>query len=492
MSEARILLVDDQPANLDVLCDLLEAQGYGVLFAPDGSVALKSAARALPDLVLLDVMMPGMDGYETCRRLKADATTRDIPVIFITARDVQEDVVRGFAAGGVDYIAKPFREGEVLVRLQTHLRLSRIARELDESNRELQEKNRALEEEIEQRRQLKGQLHQLSEREAERWGLRELVGQSPTLEKIFKDIRLMQENATTSVLINGESGTGKELIARAIHFGGPRREGPFVPVNCAALPADLAESLLFGHVKGAFSGADADRPGYFETAHGGTLFLDEVGDMPLALQAVLLRVLEDGQVWRVGDNRSKAVDVRVLAATNINLRQKIERGAFRQDLYYRLARFAVTAPALRERKEDIPLLARHFLQMFAVEMGKEVPELSLVASEQLAQYGFPGNVRELKNIMERALIESGSGDIYPRHLHFVEQGGAAGGIETSTGVGISLPLDLDQAVQRAELWVVEQIMSQCDGNISKVARILGTSRNRLYRILEAKKNRCDK
>jgi DNA-binding NtrC family response regulator len=319
-----------------------------------------------------------------------------------------------------------------------------------------------------------------------------LVGQSPTLEKIFKDIRLMQENATTSVLINGESGTGKELIARAIHFGGPRREGPFVPVNCAALPADLAESLLFGHVKGAFSGADADRPGYFETAHGGTLFLDEVGDMPLALQAVLLRVLEDGQVWRVGDNRSKAVDVRVLAATNINLRQKIERGAFRQDLYYRLARFAVTAPALRERKEDIPLLARHFLQMFAVEMGKEVPELSLVASEQLAQYGFPGNVRELKNIMERALIESGSGDIYPRHLHFVEQGGAAGGIETSTGVGISLPLDLDQAVQRAELWVVEQIMSQCDGNISKVARILGTSRNRLYRILEAKKNRCDK
>ncbi len=492
MNEARILLVDDQPANLDVLCDLLESQGYGVLFAPNGSVALTSAARALPDLVLLDVMMPGMDGYETCRRLKADATTRDIPVIFITARDVQEDVVRGFTAGGVDYIAKPFREKEVLVRLQTHLRLSRIARELDESNRELQEKNRALQEEMEQRRQLKGQLYQLSEREAERWGLRELVGQSPTLEKIFKEIRLMQENATTSVLINGESGTGKELIARAIHYGGPRREAPFVPVNCAALPAELAESLLFGYVKGAFSGADADRPGYFETAHGGTLFLDEVGDMPLALQAVLLRVLEDGQVWRVGANRSTAVDVRVLAATNIDLQQKIERGTFRQDLYYRLARFAVTAPALRERKEDIPLLARHFLQMFAVEMGKEVPELSAAASEQLVQYSFPGNVRELKNIMERALIESGSGDIYPRHLHFAAQEGVAGGIETSIGTSISLPLDLDQAVQQAELWVVQQIMNQCDGNISKVARILGTSRNRLYRILETKKTRCDK
>ncbi len=488
MSETKILLVDDQSANLDVLCDLLETEGYNVLFAPSGSIALKSAARALPDLILLDVMMPEMDGYETCKRLKASGKTRDIPVIFITARDMQEDVVKGFAVGGIDYIVKPFREEEVLVRVQTHLRLNRLTQELEESNQELQKKNRALQEEKEQRRQLKGQIHQLSEREAERWGLSGLVGQSPTIEKIFKEIRLMQENAATSVLISGESGTGKELIARAIHFGGPRRDEPFVPVNCAALPGELAESLFFGHIKGAFTGADADHPGYFETAHRGTLFLDEVGDMPLALQAVLLRVLEDGQVRRVGTSQAKAVDVRVLAATNADLQQKIAEGTFRQDLYYRLARFEVTAPLLRERREDIPLLAHHFLQMFAAEMGREAPTLSTAASEELAQYAFPGNVRELKNIIERALIESGGGDIHLRHLHFATGARTATETEAASTTNISLPLDLDQAVRRAESWVVRQVMDQCGGNLSEVARVLNTSRNRIYRVLEAEKS----
>ena len=330
---ARVLLVDDQPANLDVLCDLLESRGYSVLLAPSGPIALKSAARGRPDVILLDVMMPEMDGFEVCRRLKADEDTRHIPVIFITARDLQEDVVAGFRAGGVDYITKPFKEEEVLIRVETHVRLNRLSQELALKNEELSSKNRELEQEIAQRKALKGQLTMISQREAERWGLEGFVGESPTIKQIFEHIHLMQESAATSVLITGESGTGKELIARAIHFGSPRREAPFIPVNCSAIPSELVESVLFGHVRGAFTGANADRAGYFEMADSGTLFLDEIGDMPLELQSKLLRVLEDGEVWRVGGREGKVVDVRVLAATNADLEGRMGDGAFRQDLY---------------------------------------------------------------------------------------------------------------------------------------------------------------
>ena len=353
-----------------------------------------------------------MDGYEVCRRLKQDSATRSIPVIFVTARDLTESVVTGFQSGGVDYITKPFQDREVLARVQTHLQINQLTRELAAKNEELAQKNLTLEEEIAQRKALKGQLSQLSEQDVERWGLEGFVGRSPTIERIFKEIRLMQESAATSVLIGGESGTGKELIARAIHFGGARSSGPFVPVNCAAMPRELVESLLFGHVRGAFTGADADRVGYFEMAHEGTLFLDEIGEMPLELQAKLLRVLEDGQVQRIGAKEGKKVDVRVLAATNVEVQDMIQNNAFRQDLYFRLARFTVTAPPLRQRQEDIPLLAQHFLQLFAAEMGREVPDLSAEVLEMLTAYAFPGNVRELKNIVERALIEGGGAEIH--------------------------------------------------------------------------------
>ncbi|MSR83872.1 MAG: sigma-54-dependent Fis family transcriptional regulator [Candidatus Latescibacteria bacterium] len=262
----------------------------------------------------------------------------------------------------------------------------------------------------------------ISQREAERWGLEGFVGNSPTIKKIFAEIRLLQENPTTGVLITGESGTGKELIARAIHFGSVRRAGAFVPVNCAAIPVELVESALFGHMRGAFTGANADRAGYFELAHEGMLFLDEIGDMPLELQGKLLRVQEDSQVWRVGAKEDRAVDVRVLAATNADLQHKIQAGRFRQDLYFLLARFTVTAPPLRERKEGIPLLAQHFLQLFAGEMGREAPELNPETLALLSAHAFPGNVREFKNIIERALIESRGGEIQPHHLHFVAGG----------------------------------------------------------------------
>ncbi len=480
---ARILLVDDQPANLDVLRGVLEREGYQVALAPSGQVALSNAARVQPDLVLLDITMPKMDGYEVCRRLKADPITADIPVVFITARDLNEDVVQGFEAGGVDYITKPFQEDEVLLRVRTHVRLYRLTRELLQKNEELQR-------EIAQRQKLSGRLSRIAETEAERWGLEGFVGESPTIEKIFKEIRLMQENAATSVLITGESGTGKELIARAMHFGSKRKDSPFVPVNCAALPAELVESLLFGHVKGAFTGADQGREGYFEMAHEGTLFLDEIGDMPLELQAKFLRVLEDGEVRRVGATEGRTVDVRVLAATNIDLQQKIQQGHFRQDLYYRLARFAVEAPPLRQRQEDIPLLARHFLRLFAAEMGREPPDLSEEILARLQEYAFPGNVRELKNMVERALIESGGGAIELHHLHFQTRSEVPALAPTSAPADdrLELPLDIDQAIACAERWVVQRALAESGGNISAATRLLGSNRNRIYRILSEDKS----
>ena len=485
--EPRLLLVDDNPINLNVLCELLETRGYNISIALGGRQALEIAAQSPPDLVLLDVMMPEIDGYEVCRRLKAEQATRDIPVVFITAKDLEEGVVQGFEAGGVDYITKPFHEREVIARVETHLRVNQLSRQLARQNVLLQDKIEELEQSTAQRQALKGQLSLISEREAAHWGLEGFIGQSPTIRRIFDEIRLMQENAATTVLINGESGTGKELIARAVHFGSARRDGPFVPVNCAAFPGELVESLLFGHLKGAFTGAHEDRIGYYEMADGGTLFLDEIGEMPLELQAKLLRVLEDGKVLRVGAHEGRQVDVRVVAATNVDLQRQIQDGVFRQDLYYRLARFTVTAPPLRKRQDDIPLLAQHFLQIFSREMGREAPGLSEPAQATLCSHTFPGNVRELKNIIERGLIESRGGPIEPHHLHFAAP--MADGSLADDGAPLpALPDNLDDAVTYTELWVVKRAMDRTNGNIAETARLLGTNRNRIYRVLGQEKN----
>ena len=473
LKDAQVLIVDDTPANIDVLCELLEPEGCNIAMAPSGEIALRIVPRSQPDIILLDVMMPGMNGYEVCRQLKADPNTENIPIVFITAQSETAGVIEGFRAGGVDYITKPFQGEEVLVRVKTHLRINQLTREV-------LDKNRALAEETAQRHKLKGQLSMISQREAEHWGLEGFIGNSPTMGKIFKEIRLMQDAAKTSVLINGESGTGKELIARAIHFGGDRGEGPFVPVNCAALPRELAESLLFGHSKGAFTGADSDKVGYFEMADQGTLFLDELGEMPLELQAKLLRVLEDGEVQRIGEKKGRKVDVRVVAATNVEMQEHIREGGFRQDLYFRLARFTVTAPPLRDRREDIPLLADHFLRLFAEEMGREVPVFSVEALALLQGYHFLGNVRELKNIVERALIESMGGQIRPEHLHLLgpeKPTGASG--QAAPALPAELPLDLELA----ERMVIKKAIAACDGNISEAARLLKTHRNRIYRAM---------
>ncbi|ETW97638.1 MAG: hypothetical protein ETSY1_21840 [Candidatus Entotheonella factor] len=430
--EARqeILIIDDLSSNRALLQQTLEPQGYDIIAVPSGEIGLSIAEQSRPDLILLDIIMPaGMDGLETCRRLKANPATQEIPVIFITARDDEASIEAGFEAGAVDYITKPYRKKEIQLRVETHLKISQLNRSLQRQNLELKaEISRREQAELERNAAVDAQqrsdehLRHLSHQEAQHWDIEGFIGQSPTLARILDTVRRLQKTGITiNVLITGESGTGKELIARAIHSGGSRSHGAFIPVNCAAIPTHLAESTFFGHVRGAFTGADTRRQGCFELADGGTLFLDEASEMPLDLQAKLLRVLEDGVITPVGSAQSRQVDVRVLTAANADLHSKISAGAFREDLYFRLARMTVEVPPLRTRQEDIPLLAQHFLATFATDMGRKHVNLSPAALAQLQDYDFPGNVRELKNIIERALIESENDTIQPEHLHFIHR-----------------------------------------------------------------------
>jgi DNA-binding NtrC family response regulator len=503
----QILIVDDSPANLDVLTRLLEPQGYRILAASSGSLALRIAERAQPNLILLDVLMPEMDGYETCRQLKSGAATREIPVLFISARDETASLVAGFRAGGVDYIAKPFDADEVLVRVQTRLQLSRLRRELQRKNAELVRVNDELRREVGQRERAEQalaaadeQLSIISDLEAQRWGLPGFVGRSNTVSRIVQDIRRMHQFGSVNVLITGESGTGKELVARAVHFGSGRARQPFIAVNCVAIPEDLAESTLFGHMRGAFTGATADKKGYFDLAAGGTLFLDEIGDMPANLQAKLLRVLEDGCFTPVGATKERHADVRIVAATNADLQQQITAGGFRRDLYFRLAQFTVHLPPLRQRTEDIPLLAQHFLRLFATEMGMPTPAMSQDAMEALVAHSFPGNIRELKNVIERSLIESGGAAIELRHVRHSLLGAedraeipaavaqpapprtpAASG--SSAAAVDEMPLNLEAA----EDLLIRRALAETGGNIAEAARRLGVNRTRIYRKLSASK-----
>lgn len=459
-----VLIVDDMADNINVLRQALGAEGYEMLVATSGPAALRTAVCFVPDAILLDIYMPEMDGYEVCRQLKEEETTKDIPVVFITGSDEGQSLVQAFAVGGVDYITKPFTQEEVRARVRTHVQNSILQRTLRRQNQVLEERTEALQAEIARRQQAEegraradAQLELISAGEAERWGLEGFGERSPTIHKILVEVQQLQEAGDRSVLIQGESGTGKELLARAIHAGGSRARGGFIAVNCAAVPSELAESAFFGHVKGSFSGATADQRGYFELADGGTLFLDEIGDMPAALQATLLRVLEDGRIRPVGGENEKVIDVRVVAATNADLGTQMAEGNFRRDLYFRLARSTVVVPPLRQRREDIAPLARHFVQILAAEMGRESPWISPEVIAALEGYGFPGNVRELKNMIENALIKSGGETIEARHLTLIELPPAAPvKVEEAPAAVDSLPR-LDQTEEeRLILSYVEQ------------------------------------
>jgi DNA-binding NtrC family response regulator len=493
-----VLIVDDQPTNLAVLGDLLEPAGIQLLSATNAADALRIARKARPHLILLDIVMPGTDGLAVCRQLKTDDALRDIPVIFITGRAEAEARVAGFTAGGVDYIVKPFEAAEVLARVRTHLDLARARRELAQRLADLHAEVARREAAEAARHEADQRLSVLSAREARKWNVAGLVGRSPALTTLLREVELLQGFGRTGVLLTGESGTGKELVARALHSGSPRAQGPFIPVNCVAVPGELMESMFFGHLKGAFTGANADRKGFFALAHGGTLFLDEIGDMPAALQAKLLRVLEDGRITPLGGSAEKQVDVRVVAATNARLEEKIAAGSFRQDLYFRLARSVIRLPPLRERPEDIPLLAAHFIAHFAAEMGRPAPAITAPALAALAAHGWAGNIRELRNVIESALIASGGRDLAPAHLRFITAAPATGSVSplpvgaaapavvassanpfSASAADEALPVNLDAA----ERTLIRRAVTQAGGNIAEAARQLGVHRTRIYRVL---------
>jgi len=437
--EASILVVDDTPENLHLLMGILAEQGYRVRPVPSGTRALATIHSEPPDLILLDIRMPDMSGYEVCERLKADERTRDIPVIFLSALNEVVDKVKGFEVGGVDYITKPFQVEEVLVRVETHLALRNLQQNLQQeiverkqAQEELTKYKDHLEELVEERTtELQREIaeHKRTEQklqtslteiqrlkeqlQAENIYLREeirlehnfdeIIGQDEGLKHVLFKVEQVASTDTT-VLILGETGTGKELIARAIHHSSPRKDRPLVKVNCAALPAHLIESELFGHEKGAFTGATTKQIGRFELADGASIFLDEIGELPLELQSKLLMVLQDGEFGRLGSPRTIRVDVRVIAATNRDLETEVHAGRFRQDLYYRLNVYPLSVPPLRERPDDIPLLVQVFVQKFSKKLGKPIARIPQKAMSALQHYAWPGNVRELENVIERAVI----------------------------------------------------------------------------------------
>lgn len=414
----EILVVDDTPANLRLLSDLLTQHGYRIRPATDGALALKSVAAKAPDLMLLDVSMPGMDGYEVCRRLKEGENSRRIPVIFISAFGETVQKIKGFEAGGLDYITKPFEAEEVLARVKTHLRLRRAEEALREAHNtlelrvqertaELQASNEALRRAAEEIEVLKSQLElhntYLQEAVVEAKAFGDLVGQSSGLRQVVSQIDVVAPTEAT-VLILGETGTGKELVAHEIHRRSERKDKPLVRVNCASIPRELFESEFFGHVRGSFTGAVRDRAGRFETAEGGTIFLDEVGEIPLDVQNKLLRVLQEKRYERVGEDRTRQANVRIVAATNRDLKKAAALGKFREDLYYRLNVFPIQVPPLRERMDDIPSLAKHFVELSTKELKCAKPRLTNAGITKLRSYDWPGNVRELRNVIERAVI----------------------------------------------------------------------------------------
>ncbi len=382
---ATVLIVDDQALNVDVLEQELAAAGYRTVAARGGEAAIALAREAAPDLILLDVMMPGIDGYETCRRLKADVATQQIPVIFLTALKETFEKVRAFGLGAVDYVTKPFESEELLARVGAHVALRR---------------------EIEAHRRSKATIRVLVEQMHDDGD--PLVGDSPALARVREQIAQVAATDST-VLIEGETGTGKELVARAIHAQSARRERALVKLNCAALPHELVESELFGHEKGAFTGAHQQRRGRFELADGGSLLLDEVGELPLQAQAKLLRVLQEREFERVGGTRALRVDVRVIAATNRDLQAEVAAGRFRADLYFRLNVFPIRLPPLRERRGDIPRLLQHVAARIARRLGRRVDGIAPDFVEGARVHAWPGNVRELENVVERALIMSRGG-----------------------------------------------------------------------------------
>ena len=435
----RILVVDDEQIMRDSLSDWLRLDGYEVEAVEDGYKALEKVKKESWDVLFVDLKMPRMDGIEVMQKVKE--INKDIPVIIITAYATVDTAVKAMKEGAYEYIVKPFNPEEISIIIRNIVVHQSLVKE-----------NIFLRQELKKRYQLN-----------------DIIGKGPRMQDLFALIRKVAKSNTT-VLIEGESGTGKELIARAIHTNSQRSKGPFVAVPCAALPESLLESELFGHEKGAFTGAIATRKGSFELADKGTLFLDEVGDMSLKIQANFLRVLEQREFRRVGGTNLIKVDVRVISATNQDLNKLIKNGKFREDLYYRLNVVSVNPPPLRKRKEDIPLLVEHFLKKYSIENKKDVKWIHEDALKLLIQYDWPGNVRELENVIERAVVLTKEDFInYDELPTFVR---TAEKEEFKTAV--------DKQLHEVEKEHILRVLKANDGNIKKSAKILGIDRTTLY------------
>src|ERR687892_2142373 len=387
---ASVLVIDDEEIMRDILGTLLEREGYSVRLAASGQDGL-DLAKSLPfDAVIVDVMMPGIDGLQVLDELKKHDD--ELPVLMITAYASMESAISAMKKGAFDYITKPFKNDEVLVVLQNAI-----------------ERRRLVAENVTLKQNLQARYHKFSG----------IIGKSPRMKQVF-DLIIQAAPSRSTILITGESGTGKELVARAIHTNSQRADRAFVTVNSGNLPPDLLESTLFGHVKGAFTGAVYPKKGLFDLADRGSIFFDEIGNVPLETQAKLLRVIQERDFMRLGGMETIKVDVRIIAATNVDLRQMMEEGKFREDLFYRLHVISIQLPPLRDRKDDVPLLVHHFLEKYGEENRKRDLELAPDALDLLTDYDWPGNVRELENVIERAVVLT-SGlridvDLVPDHV----------------------------------------------------------------------------
>ncbi|RMG21088.1 MAG: sigma-54-dependent Fis family transcriptional regulator [Deltaproteobacteria bacterium] len=447
-----ILIVDDEKNILVTLSRALEVEGYEVEVAGSARLALRRLQQRPIDAILMDVKMPEMDGLEALEALKAGGFRQ--PVIMMSGHGTIDTAVQAVRNGAVDFIEKPVSTARLLVSLENALRM----RALSDHNAELR-REAALDQ--------------------------ELLGSGPAMKRLRSRIAKAAPSEGR-VLITGENGTGKELVARAIHAGSPRAKGPFVKVNCAAIPSELIESELFGHERGAFTGAVAARKGKFELADGGSLFLDEVGDMPPPMQAKLLRVLQEGEFERVGGDATLRVDVRVIAATNRNLEAMVEAGDFREDLYYRLNVVPIHTPPLRERKEDIPILVQRFLEDACERNNRRHMRIDPEAVERLGRYEWPGNVRELRNVVERLVILSDGECIEAADVEDLMPTPSARRGRSGAARSLYRPgAELRTLVAEAERAIIAAALAEHGGNMSETARALGLERSHLYKKCKA-------
>jgi two-component system nitrogen regulation response regulator NtrX len=443
-----ILVVDDEAGVRGSLTGILRDEGYAVEAVESGEACLAVLEKRRCDLLLLDVWLPGIDGLETLSRVRT--LDPDLPVVVISGHGSIETAVRAVRMGALDFVEKPLALEKTLVVVKNALR-----------QRRLEAENRALKQQVEHR-----------------WLM---IGESPAIRRLRAEIA-QAAPSNGRVLIFGENGTGKELVARNVHLESLRSQGPFVEVNCAAIPEELIESELFGHTRGAFTGALAAKKGKFELADGGTLFLDEVGDMTLKTQAKVLRALQEQRIEPVGGSGGVVVDVRVIAATNKRLDDEIHKGAFREDLYFRLNVIPFQVPPLRERREDLPLLARHFVTELAHEYGRRPKELAPEALEILMAHSWPGNVRELRNIVERLVIMTPGDRIEARHLPASLLAGSAPPAGTAEVTEFPSLAAAREEFERRYIWRKYQ---ECAGNMSRTAEALKVERSNLYRKMKA-------